>query len=494
MFLRSDHELHFAGGASARSFGRLEAPARAFTLGERLQLRFPHFELAPDLGSQIGSREWWRGAATCVALLAVGWMLSPGLGRPIRAAVPAALDGRDWEEARAQAFGARALGATSGMHLAATSAVRPLTDTPERPILELTATLGNGSALAGVLKRSGVGAEDAARAVALVDGRVGADALNPGTRLDITLGRRASKSEPRPLEKLAFRARFDLALELARGEAGLALKSIPIAIDRTPLRIQGRVGSGLYRAARAAGAPAKAVESYIKSLSTRVPMGRIGSDDRFDIIIERQRAETGEVQLGKLLYAGLDQGKRSVRLLRWDEGSKVQWYDPKGIGERRGGMTMPVNGRLTSGFGVRVHPLLHFRRMHKGLDIAAPSGTPIRAAADGVVARAGRNGGYGNFVKLSHAGSIATGYGHMSRIAVRPGQRVRQGAVIGYVGSTGISTGPHLHYELWKKGVPVNPRSVSLASVQQLTGADLRRFKAAYAQLMAVPTGGVDAD
>ncbi|MBB3911684.1 M23 family metallopeptidase [Sphingomonas desiccabilis] len=494
MFLRSDHELQFAGGASARSFGRMEAPARAATLGDRLQLRFPHFELAPDLGSQIGSREWWRGAATCAALLAAGWMLSPGLGRPIRAAVPAALDGRDWEEARAQAFGARALGATSGMRMAATAGVRPLADTPERPILELTATLGNGGGLAVVLKRSGVGAEDAARAVALIGSRVSPGELNPGTRLDITLGRRETKSQPRPLEKLAFRARFDLALELARAEGGLALKPIPIAIDHTPLRVQGRVGSSLYHAARAAGAPAKAVEAYIKSLSTRVPMGRVGGNDRFDIIIERRRAETGEVQLGKLLYAGLDQGRRSVRLLRWEEGSKVQWYDPKGIGERRGGMTMPINGRLTSNFGWRVHPLLRFRRLHKGLDIAAPTGTPIRAAADGVVARAGRAGGYGNFVKLNHSGGLATGYGHMSRIAVRAGQRVRQGSVIGYVGSTGISTGPHLHYELWKNGAAVNPRSVSLASVQQLSGEDLRRFKATYARLMAVPTGAAKAD
>ena len=489
MFLRSDLELQFAGGANARSFGRMDAPARAVTLADRLHARFPNFELAPDLGAQIGSREWWRGAATCVALLSVAWMLSPGIGRPIRAAVPAALDGRDWEEARTLGFGARALGATSGMRMAATSSVRPLADTPERPIIQLTATLGSGTALAGVLKRSGVGADEAARAVELIGSKVSAKELNPGTRLDITLGRRESKEQPRPLEKLAFRARFDLALELARADGGLALKTIPIAIDHTPLRIQGRVGGSLYHAARAAGAPPKAVEAYIKSLSSRVPMGQVGGNDRFDIIVERQRAETGEVQLGKLLYAGLDQGKRKVGLLRWEQGGKVQWYDPKGVGERRGGMTMPINGRLTSNFGWRVHPLLRFRRLHKGLDLAAPSGTPIRAAADGVVARAGRAGGYGNFVKLNHNGGLATGYGHMSRIAVRAGQRVKQGSVIGYVGSTGISTGPHLHYELWKNGTAVNPRSVSLASVQQLSGQDLRRFKALYAQLMAVPKG-----
>lgn len=490
LFLRSDHGLELAGGTNARSFGRAYAAPVPTTFAERLREQFPDFDLAPDLGSCIGSRAWWRGAATCTGLLTVVYLLSPGLSRPIHAAVPAALTGQDWEEARSQSFSAQGLGATSGMRLAAGERVRPLPDTPERPVIELTASLGSGTAFARVLERSGVGSGEAARAAELVAGRVGIDELDPGTRLDITLGRRDSRSDPRPLEKLAFRARFDLALELVRQGGALALKAMPIAVDHTPLRVQGRVGGSLYRSARAAGIPAKAVETYIKSLSSRVPMSRVGNEDRFDIIVERARAATGEVQLGKLLYAGLDQGERDVRLLRWDADGKTRWFDPKGIGERRGGLTMPVAGRLSSGFGWRVHPVLRFRRLHKGLDIAAPHGSPIRAPADGVVAMAGRNGGYGNFVKLNHGSGLVTGFGHMSRIAVRPGTRVSQGTVIGYVGSTGMSTGPHLHYELWKNGAPVNPRSVGLASVQQLGGADLRRFKADYSRLMAVPAGG----
>jgi murein DD-endopeptidase MepM/ murein hydrolase activator NlpD len=482
LFLRTDHGLELAGGTSALRFGRapiVAAPRVAGVLRDRID----GFDWTPDLGAAIGSRDWWRGLATCTALCGTVWLLSPGLNRPIYHAVSAPLDGTALDEARSLSFGSSALGATSGMRLAATARVRPLADTPERPILEATATLGSG--VASALQRTGVGAIEAGRVAALVAGRVDPAELAPGTRLDITLGRRATTSDPRPLERLAFRARFDLALEVVRAGGVLQLNARPIAIDHTPLRIRGRVGASLYRAARAAGAPASAVEAYIKSVSGLVPMGQVGQDDRFDLILEQARAATGETQVGKLLYAGLE-GRRDVRLVRWQDGNRTEWLDPKGIGERKGAMTWPVAARISSNFGWRVHPVLGFRRLHKGMDFAAAYGTPIRATTDGTVAIAGRHGGYGNFVKLSHGGGLATGYGHMSRIVVRPGMRVAQGQVIGYVGSTGLSTGPHLHYELWRNGAAVDPRSVSFATVQRLGGDELVRFRQQVARLMAV--------
>jgi len=123
----------------------------------------------------------------------------------------------------------------------------------------------------------------------------------------------------------------------------------------------------------------------------------------------------------------------------------------------KGSLAFPVQGRITSGFGYRTHPILHVRKMHTGLDIAAPSGTPIHAAAGGVVLFAGRWGGYGNCVILDHGGGLATLYGHCSSIAAGEGQTVRQGQTIAYVGSTGLSTGPHLHFETRRNGTPVNP-------------------------------------
>jgi murein DD-endopeptidase MepM/ murein hydrolase activator NlpD len=127
--------------------------------------------------------------------------------------------------------------------------------------------------------------------------------------------------------------------------------------------------------------------------------------------------------------------------------------------------------------------------MHSGVDFKGTYGTPIYAATDGAVAYAGRKGGYGNFVQLNHGGGLATGYAHMSRIVAAPGQRVRQGQIIGYIGSTGLSTGPHLHYELYRNGHPINPMSVTFTQRAQLAGGDLGRFRAQLNRLKSIKPG-----
>lgn len=138
---------------------------------------------------------------------------------------------------------------------------------------------------------------------------------------------------------------------------------------------------------------------------------------------------------------------------------------------------------------MRFHPLLGYSRLHKGVDYGAASGTPIVAVADGRVVFSGWHGGHGNFVKLEHAGGLGSGYGHMSRIAVRSGTYVRQGQLIGYVGSTGLSTGPHLHFEVYKNGAAVNPTGVSFISQPQLAGAELRKFQSQLATYLTVKPG-----
>lgn len=495
MFLREPEGLELAGAAGGRSFGRALVPVRDLTLADRVRGHAATVDWVPDLGSRIGSGTWWRGVATCAGLIGGVLALSPGIGRPIAGYVPAAFDAAGMEEARAQGIAPLALGATTGRRMAANDLVRPLAETPERPVIELTATLGNGDRFAALLQRAGVGRGDAARAADLVALAVPLDRLEPGTRIALTLGRRPDRRVARPLERLAFRATFDLALAIERQAGGLSLDRRPIAIDRTPLRIQGLVGRSLYRSARAAGAPARVVEAYIKALATRMSIGRdVAAADSFDIVAEQERAATGEVRIGALQFAGLDQGRRKVRLVRWERDGLKGWFDADGTFERRGTFGMPVPGRISSGFGARVHPLLGYMRMHKGLDIAAPHGTPIRAAVDGVVTFAGRNAGYGNFVKLVHGGGLASGYGHMSRIAVRPGTRVARGQVIGYVGSTGLSTGPHLHWEVWRNGVAINPRSIPMTTVQTLSGDALRAFRAKVRALLAAPIGASAAD
>jgi murein DD-endopeptidase MepM/ murein hydrolase activator NlpD len=257
--------------------------------------------------------------------------------------------------------------------------------------------------------------------------------------------------------------------------------------SRSPLRITGEVGQSLYRAARAAGAPARAVEAYLRAIGSKTSVGGIGSNARFDLIIAQRRAETGEVETGELLYAGLDQGRRKLQLLKWQAGGRTEWFDAAGVGEKRKGLTRPVAGRQTSGFGMRFHPLLGYSRLHKGTDFGASTGTPIYAVSDGTVTFSGRHGGHGNYVKLRHGGNMSTGYAHMSRIAVRSGQHVRQGQVIGYVGSTGLSTGPHLHFEVYRGSTAINPKSVSFVSTSLLSGEQLRAFRTKLANLLATP-------
>lgn len=396
----------------------------------------------------------------------------------------------------ARALAVRPLGLGSGVPRAATTGdlVRPLAQAPERPSLTLSATIGQGDRFGDALRRAGVGRDDATAATALL-AQATNEGLPSGTRVALTLGRRPYRTMPRPLDQLAVRARFDLNVRMDRVNGRLAMTRQPIAVDRTPLRLQGPVGVSLYRAARAAGAPPRAVEQLLKALSARISLARdVSATDRFDLVVERERAATGESRTGQLLYAGLTQarGNRRLRLVRFagEDGHGGEWFDADGQQERRGVMGLPVAGRVSSSFGYRVHPLLGFLKLHKGLDIAAPHGSPIYAALDGVVQFAGRSGGYGNFVKLAHGGGLQSGYGHMSRIAVRSGSRVARGQVIGFVGSTGLSTGPHLHWEVWRNGRAVNPRQISFDQVNRLSGEKLRALRALVGRLTSVPVTG----
>jgi murein DD-endopeptidase MepM/ murein hydrolase activator NlpD len=275
-------------------------------------------------------------------------------------------------------------------------------------------------------------------------------------------------------------------------EGRLVLGQATIAVDATPLRIQGIIGPSLYRSARAAGVPPHIVEAYIRAVATQigVPAG-LSTGDRFDLIVEHRRAETGESETGALLYAGLDRANgRDIQLMQWSLGDSVQWLEANGVGrETSSGFRSPVQGRMTSPFGYRIHPILGYRRMHTGIDFGAAYGTPIVASADGRVASAGWDGGYGKAVRISHGAGLLTLYGHMSRLAVSPGQQVAAGQVIGYVGSTGLSTGPHLHYELHRNEQRIDPASFRHVSRSQLTGAELEAFRSRMRTLLSVPVG-----
>jgi murein DD-endopeptidase MepM/ murein hydrolase activator NlpD len=226
-----------------------------------------------------------------------------------------------------------------------------------------------------------------------------------------------------------------------------------------PIRISGRAGDGLYWSLRAAGASPQVAAQYLAALATEIDVGEIAPGDGFDLVLGQDR---------QLLYAGLDRvGQSHLQLVRWNENGRSEWVDAANADRPapvESGMMLPVDGHITSYFGYRYHPILHFTRFHAGLDIGASWGSPIVAAGDGRVVAAGWAGGYGREVQIAHGGGLVSLYGHMSAIVAEPGSFVRQGQVIGYVGSSGLSTGPHVHFEVRQSGQPVNPLSVRFTS------------------------------
>ena len=378
-------------------------------------------------------------------------------------------------------------GRLSGRRMAPDASVQHLTYVPERPFRELIARVGEDGGLEKSLRRAGVSAGDAKAASAAVKAASGV-AVPAGTSVSVRLGE-AGANGGRPLTHLKLRARFDLDVSVEREGNRFLVTRQPIAVRADPKRIRGRAGNGLYWAMRSAGISARAAQDYLKAISAKADVGDVGPGDWFDVVIEHRRSAAGEETAGPLLYAALDRASGDdVTLMNWTVRGKADWLDATAMDGEAEGMMWPVAARISSGFGMRRHPILRYKRMHAGIDFAAGHGTPIVAAADGRVARAGWAGGYGKQVRLAHEDGLSTSYSHMSGIAVAPGTMVRQGEVIGYVGSTGLSTGAHLHYEVRQNGQPIDPNNVRMVRRPLLDAAEMKRFEARLEQYRKLPT------
>ncbi len=495
MYQRSEQGFGLAGATVALSLDQaidyVPSKPKVSDRFKNISNTLSDIDWVPDLGTDIGSLNWFRGLFTCALLCGSAYAITPTFA-PIPAAVPAPLSDNAWEETRAQSIAPLAWGGDTGRHMGSNDLVVSLNNTPERPAIDITASLGDGDGFTRVLERNGVGSAEAHKVASMVSGVASLDGIEPGTVMNMTLGQRPSREVARPLQSLDFRANFGMRLSVRRVNGGLVLDRHPIAIDRTPLRIVGTVADGFYRSARAAGVPASAVESFLRAVSGKISIGNdLGSGARFDVIVEQAKAATGEVQNGKMLYAGVSSNGRAVRMIPWTIDGRTEWYEASGVGQTRPGMAAPVEGsRITSGFGMRFHPILGYSRFHKGIDFGAVTGTPVHAVTDGLVAFAGRNAGYGNHIRLSHSGVLGSSYSHLSRILVAPGSRVAQGQIIGYVGSTGLSTGPHLHFEVYKSGIAVDPRAVNFQSRSLLSGPALAAFRDRLNSLLSIPISG----
>jgi murein DD-endopeptidase MepM/ murein hydrolase activator NlpD len=447
--------------------------------------------LVIDLGHNIGSAGWLLGcvglSCATAALLALG-TLGPALPAPSHALV--ALKPAPFT--MAAAIGPLKAGAMSGWHVPMTHLAKPLKDFPEKPRIELAFKSHGQSNVASLLKRASASKDDLKRVEAAIRKSGAPLSVYEDTDSHIVMGRRETKRVPRPLETLIYRADFDTRVELTRTSDGFDAQAIDIPVIDSPKVQSVRVGSSIYTSAKRAGVPQRAVASLVSALRYSVDFERdVNASDMMTVVFDRQITDDGLVRTGELQHVSLNLNERDkpVELLRFTPtgDSRPEFFYPDGMSVRALLMKTPIDGaRQTSGFGFRLHPILGYSRMHQGADFAAPSGTPIQSAGAGTVITAGWHGGHGKTVIVQHQNGLRTLYAHMSSIAVSAGQRVAQGQSIGAVGSTGLSTGPHLHYEIHLNGRPVNPNDSKLPTGRKLQGRDLESFRALLAKVRAI--------
>lgn len=358
--------------------------------------------------------------------------------------------------------------------------------------LERTAvTVSSGDTLLQLLKETGLGAREAFLAVKELQTVYSPRKLKPGQSIQLALlhDDTAADADPR-LQRLKLRASADTDVAVARTQDGrFEAQKQARSLSRQVSGVATEIDSSLFAAGEEAGVPPRIMLQLIHQYSYAVDFQRdLRAGDDVEIVYERfLEASGGVAKTGPLLYAALEvQGERLEMYRYTPENGETGYFAPNGESVRRLLMRTPIDGaRLSSSYGMRKHPIKGYTRMHEGVDFAAPPGTPIYASGNGVIERIGYNGGYGKYIQIDHGHGFMTAYGHMRgfKKGLDRGDRVSQGDVIGYVGNTGQSTGPHLHYEIHRHGEPVNPRGLDLPTGRTLTGAELDRFKQAMADI-----------
>jgi murein DD-endopeptidase MepM/ murein hydrolase activator NlpD len=360
----------------------------------------------------------------------------------------------------------------------AEAGARPGLDQPT----SMPISIKSGETFESAVQRTGVGAEEARLVVKTLAGAFDTVNIRAGLAFQAVVAKPRGRGGPAQLVGLSMKTGPASAITLSRTfDGALRLRELEEQVRDDTTVAQGEMKGSLYEAALKAGASPNLTDQVIKLFGHKLDFSRdIQPGDGFRMVYDRKVTESGRtVENGDLLYAEIGAKGHVTRFYRFVHDGDVDYFDEDGKNTKGFLLKTPIDGaHITSLFGQRKHPILGYTRMHPGIDFGAPKGTPVYAAGDGVVEQAGWAGGYGNFVKIGHNSGWETGYGHLSKIAVKRGQRVRQGQVVAYVGSTGLSTGPHLHYEISFKGAKLNPKGANVPQGgSELAGSQLAAFK-----------------
>lgn len=357
-----------------------------------------------------------------------------------------------------------------------TAAIAPVPETVVREV-----ELASGKTFTDMLTDADVNPDDALAATNALNTIYSHTKLKAGQEMTLSFTRLGSEEK---LTSITFQPEATKEVVVARGASGVFegnVKNTPL--ERARFAVKAEINSSLYEAGDKAGVPRAVMAALLRAYAHAVDFQRdIHPGDKFEVLYDQPTTKDGKpVGQGVIIYAALEIDGKVKPLYRvtFADGA-VDYFDEKGQSVKRSLLRTPVDGaRVTSNFGMRRHPLLGYSKMHQGTDFGAAPGTPIFAAGSGVVEEVGFKGAYGRFVLLRHNGRVETAYAHMSRFArgMYVGARVNQGDVIGFVGSSGRSTGPHLHFEVRENRRQVNPLSVNMPTGRVLQGKLLAQFR-----------------
>ena len=463
--------------AKKRHIEVLRSGAKKFSVAKVSEPNFTANLAAAEAGRSDGLRTVTREGVRLES--------RPGQGQAMNGAIIAAAAPT---ERPLEADPARVWPIRSGAADSAAALTLPATandNTPADGLTRKAVMIGKGDTLFVALTKAGSAATDAEAAIAAFRTVHNPRSLQIGQTLTLAFEPLVDDTKARAfrLAEIALDVAPDRDILVAR-PADDSFHASEVARDlvRRLEKAEGHIQTSLYDAAMEAGLPISILMELVQIFSFDVDFQReIQKGDRFEVLYENLLNDDGEtVALGPVLFASLSLSGQPIELYRHEPSNgPVDYFNGKGQSARKALMRTPINGaRLSSGYGMRRHPVLGYNKMHRGLDFAAPKGTPVVAAGDGVIERIGRNGAYGKYIRIRHNGTYKTAYAHLNGYArgMKSGKRVRQGQTIGYVGSTGRSTGPHLHYEVLRGGKQMNPRKLKLPTGQKLKGAELALF------------------
>jgi murein DD-endopeptidase MepM/ murein hydrolase activator NlpD len=355
---------------------------------------------------------------------------------------------------------------------------------PAAPFEFVAITVGRNDTLDRIFRDLQLHVADLAALRSLPIVRKNLDIVRPGDVIQLTHLDGELKSLTRRIDETA-------TLSVTRAEQGFAANIVENPLETEKQRLAGTVESSLYVAVNEAGGTDRLAVSLADVFKYDIDfVNSVRPGDRFVVTHEQQWQDGEFVRDGEILAAEFINSGRSYRAVRYVmPDGRADYYTPDGRPVRKAFLRYPVDyGRISSGYNLRrMHPILHHVRAHRGIDFAAPIGTPIKAAGTGRVVSRGVKGGYGNVVVLAHSNGVTTLYAHMSRFArgLAVGDRVAQGEVIGYVGRTGLATAPHVHYEYRVNGVHKNPAKVTIAKADPIPANLMEDFLAKTAPLLA---------